>query len=108
MAGATSAGVDDRRQGHEEDAVREVLDRLGRELQGEARLARAARPGQRQQAGRRQQAACLGDLVLAADEAGRLDGQVVGRGVERAQRREVGGQAGDDELADPLRGARDP
>ena len=44
----------------------------------------------------------FGDLPLAPDEAGQLHRQVVGDGVQAAERGEVGGQAGDDQLEDPL------
>ena len=43
-------GVGERRERDEEHALRELLDELGRGLEREPGLARAARPGQRQQA----------------------------------------------------------
>ena len=45
----------------------------------------------------------LVQLQLPPDEGGQLRRQVVGTGVERADRREVGGQAVDHELGDALR-----
>ncbi len=103
MAGDDEGRVDDRLEGHEEDAVREVLDRLGGELESEPRLAGATRPGQGQQPGRCQQPSSLGDLVDAADEAGRQHRQVVRRRVERSQRRKLVRQPGRHELTDPFR-----
>ena len=60
-------------------------------------------PGQGQQAGRREQRGGLGQLRLAADEARELGRQVVRPAIERADRRELGPEAVDDELAEPLR-----
>ena len=51
-------------------------DDRGRDLERETGLARAPGPGDREQAGRRQQRRHLGDLRLAADEGGQLRGQV--------------------------------
>ena len=50
----------------------------------------------------------LGDLSLASDEARQRAPQVAARRVERAERREIVGQALDEELMDVLLGARDP
>ncbi len=95
--------IDDGFDRHEEDAVGIVLDRLGGDLQCQARLARAAGSREGQESRAAEQAPGLGDFSHATHEAGRQDGQVVGRSVERAQRWELVGQAGDDELADALR-----
>ena len=70
-----------------EDAVGELLDRFGRELEREARLAASARPRQRQQAVRAYEPSSLFELALPADERRRLDRQV--RPIERLQWREV-------------------
>ena len=95
--------IADRLQGHEVQAVGEAFRDVRGQLQREARLARAARPRQRQQAGAVEQPVGLRQHRLAPDEVGQHDRQVVGRGVKGAQRRELVGHAADHELADALR-----
>lgn len=63
-------------QVHEAHAVREGALDAGRDAYGEARLADAARAGQRDQAGPGQQLAALRLFTAPVDEAGRLDRQV--------------------------------
>src|SRR5207244_4510101 len=75
-----------------------LVERLRRNLEAQPRLADAAWAGQRQQALALQQLFGLQDRVGAADEAGQLGGQVVGRPVERAQGRELIRHAGHDQL----------
>ena len=96
--GRHQIGVDDRRERDEGDAAREAIRHLRRDLQRQARLAGAARAGQRQHARLLEQPHALGDLALAPDEAGHLHGQVVGDGVQAADGREVARQAVDDQL----------
>ena len=78
---------------------------LRRRVEREARLARAARPGERHEAD-----AVVGEQRLqrvelgsAADERRRLRGQVRRPVLERAERRELRLQPGRDELEQPLR-----
>src|SRR5439155_24341136 len=61
------------------DAVVEVVDRVGPDLQRQAGFARAPWAGQRQQAYFRSQETLpyLPELALAPDEGRRLEGQVV-------------------------------
>ena len=63
---------------------------LRRQLQRQARLAGAARSGERQEPVLREQVCDVLQLALATHERRQLDGQVVGARVERAQGREVG------------------
>jgi len=67
--------VADRRQRHEEDAVRVVAGHLGGQRDAEPGLAAAARPGQRDQAAGGQQPSGLRQLMFPADEAGQRSGQ---------------------------------
>ena len=60
-------GIAERLQRHPEDTVREQLDRLGRELEGETRLAAPTRPRQRQQPMRANEGSSLFELAAAAD-----------------------------------------
>ena len=80
-------GIAERLQRNPEDAVGELLDRVGRELERQARLAAPAGAGERHQAMRANERPGLLELALASDERGRLDRQV--RPIERPQRREV-------------------
>ena len=76
-------------QRHPPDAVRKVLEALGRRLQGQPRLARAPRSGEGEEAyvPASEQPEHLGELALTAEERRRLDRKV--RPVERLQGREV-------------------
>lgn len=56
----------------------------------------------RERPGLPQQAADLGDLGSPSHEAGELHRQVVGHGIKRAQRRELGAQIGMADLEDVL------
>lgn len=94
--------VADRLQGDEPHPVRMALRGRRRDLEREPGLAGPAGSGERQQPGALEQGGGLGDLPLAPDERGQLRRQIVRSGVERAQRREVGRQAIDDELAQAL------
>ena len=98
-------GIGDRGQRDEPDAVRERLDQLRADLQAEPRLAGAARSGQGHDAGALllQQRARRGDLRFAAEERGRLRGEVVQVAVETLERREVDDQARTAQLVDVLR-----
>jgi hypothetical protein len=91
------------RERDEEDAVRELLDDVGSELQREPRLPGAARARERQrpQAVRQQRRRLL-ELALTADQLVRLHGQVGRAVVERLQRRELRRQPVDLELVEPL------
>ena len=90
--------VADRLERHEEHAVREVVRDAGGELERQSRLARAARPGQREQPGRAEQGRGLGQLGVATDEGRQLRRQVVGMGVGCPRRGELGRQPVDDDL----------
>jgi len=67
------------------------------------RLAAAPGAGQRQQPRAFQQPLDLGHLLLAANEAGELDGEVVGIGIQRLERRELGRQVWVEQLIHLLR-----
>jgi len=67
--------VADRRQRHEEDAVRVIAGHLGGQRDAEPGLAAAARPGQRDQAAGGQQPSGPRQLMFPADEAGQRSGQ---------------------------------
>ena len=73
-------------QRHPEHAAAEVVDALGRRLEGKPRLAGAACPGQRHDPGAVDQPGDLDQLRGPTDERAGLRRQV--RGIERAQRRE--------------------
>ena len=75
---------------------------LGPRVNGQAGLAAPPRADQRDQRRLPQQLLDLGQLDLAAHEAGALDGQIVSPGIQRPQRRELGSQVGVAELEDPL------
>jgi hypothetical protein len=98
-------GVGDRLQRDEEDALREFLDELRRRLECEPRLPGAAGSGEGQQADVRplKQLRHRCQLALASDQWSRLDGQVGRPVLERAERRELLSQAGDQELRQSLR-----
>ena len=98
-------GLRDRRQWNKERAVREVSEHVGCSLQRQARLPRAPRPGQRDDAVivAPQAPAEVFELPLAADQRRRLCWQVRRSQVEGVQRREVLGEAGRDHLEDPVR-----
>ena len=74
-------------QRNPEDPVGEVLDRFGRELEREPRLAATAGPREREQAMLADELTGLRELPLPPDERIRLDREV--RPIERLQRREV-------------------
>ena len=88
----------------EPDPVARPVQELGRHLKPEAGLARPARAGERDQAGGGDQAAHLGELTVAADEARHLRREVVEqlRVVERPEGRESQGETVGLELENPL------
>ena len=88
---------------HEVDAVGELVKDRGRDSQAQARLAGAPGPGQSEQPGPGQQLRGLTNLVVAADEARQLCGQVVRRRLQGLQRWKIVGETVDDELEQPLR-----
>ena len=94
--------VGDGSQLDEEDAIGVLTQAFGGHLQRQSGLAGATRAGERDQAGRVDQLAHRGDLRVPAHEARQLQRQVVGMGVQGADRREVPLQAGDLELVDAL------
>ncbi len=79
--------IAERLQRDAEDAVGELVDRVGRQLEREARLAAPAGPSQREQPMRADERTCLGELALSAHERGGLDRQV--RAMERPERRKL-------------------
>ena len=95
-------GIARRRELAQPRTVGETREHLGRHLRGEARLAHAAHPDERDQAGLVE---CLRDaieLVVAADERRELERQVARVCIERSQRREVLPEIGSAELEHPL------
>ncbi len=96
---------------HGPDPAGELVQHLRRHLQRQAGLAGAAEPVERDQAVPPERVTHLGELPLPANEAGQLGRQVVGDGLQRAQRRGVAGQAscpppargGCRDVASPLR-----
>ena len=96
--------IADRREVQEPDAVGIRVEHVGGDLQRQPRLAETAHAEQRQQAVALEELSGLLELALASDERGELLRQVVGRGFERAQRREVRPQVGMQDLVDVLRG----
>ena len=85
--GQNELRVGDGRKRDEEHPAGEALDRFGRHLQREARLAGAAGPGEGEQASLPQELEQLGELALSADQLTRLGGQV--RLVQAAKTREL-------------------
>jgi hypothetical protein len=78
------------------------IEHLGGQPQGEARLARPARTGQREKPVRGQERPQVGQLPLASDEARELRGQIVGLCALRSQRRKIDRQVGCDQLEQAL------
>ena len=70
-----ACALGDRVELDEDGAVGLRVLPAARELKREARLPRAARAGEREQAGAAEQGPQLGQLVLAADERARLERQ---------------------------------
>jgi hypothetical protein len=89
----------------EPDAVRKLLQQVGGELQRQAGLAGAARPGQRQQThlAAAEQRPRPRQLPRTADERRRLHRQVRRPVLERPRRRELRAQTTRQQLVDPLR-----
>ncbi len=79
--------VGERAEGDPEDTVGHRADELGRDLKRESRLARAARPSDRDDASTLEQVYELGDFSLAPEERTCRDRQI--RRVERPERREL-------------------
>ena len=96
------AGIRDRIERHQPRAVLELAGRSSGELDRQPRLARAARPGQRDEALLAHERAKLDEVRHAPDEARDRVRQVADRPIDRAQRREVGAHAIDDELVKAL------
>ena len=88
----------DRRERHEVDAVGELIHHVGGDLQAEARLAGAARAGERQQPRSGQQLPGLTHLVVTADKARQLRRQVIRCRLEGPERRKFAWQPVDQEL----------
>ena len=80
MADGTSAGSVSGRERDEEDAIREVIEQLGGDLEGQSRLAGATRTdeGQQLRVVTPQQVDDFSHLLLPTEEGGRLAGEVVG------------------------------
>ncbi len=98
-------GIRQAREFDQPHAIRKRVEQVGGDLQREPRLAAAAGAGQREQPGLAQQRLHFRDFLFAADEARQLLRQVVGRRVQRAQRRERALQFAGHELPEVL-GAR--
>jgi len=97
------ARIGDGRQFDQPDAVGVVVERVRRHLQRQAGLAEAAASQQRQQAHVAEQRPHFRKLALAGDKWRQLSRQVVGRRLERAQRRELRAQTRMDDLMNALR-----
>ena len=82
-------GIGDRRELDQPNAVGVIVQHVGGRLQGQPRLAQAARAKQRHQPPFLQRAPDFGQLALTTDERGHLLRQVVRRRGERTQRREI-------------------
>jgi hypothetical protein len=95
--------VPDGAERHEEDPIGEGVCHAGGHLERQPGLAGPARSGEREEPRLADERRHLAELALAAQEAGDLRGQVVRRGIERPERREVRREAGNDELLDVLR-----
>src|SRR5439155_5011429 len=93
--------IRDRVEGNEEHAVPELVEHLCPELQGQPRLAGAARARQREESRPGQQPSRGFDLG-ATDEGGRLDRQVVRACLERTQGRERAREARNHRLEEAL------
>src|SRR5207249_3479149 len=102
--GGDQSGIADGSEIDEEDAVAELIQEIGGDLEGKAGLAGAARAGEGHQAGVVAEEELLhgGELLLSADQRRALGQEVVGPGIEAAQRREVGGKVRGAELVDAL------
>jgi hypothetical protein len=94
------------RQLGDPDPIGEVGSDMRRDLEGEARLAHAARPGEREERRLRQPLLGSLDLAITPDERGELARKVVRKGVERPNRWEVGLQPRGHDLVQAL-GGRD-
>ena len=81
--------IADRREVDEPHAIGIAIEQLRADLHRQPRLANATRANQREQAVTVEQFFDLGDVVLAADEAGGLNRKIVGQRIERAQRRKL-------------------
>ena len=88
------------RKFHQPHAVRIAFQQLRHDLNCQARLAAAARAGQRDKSRRTEKLLDLRYFLLAADEASHLLRQVVRRRVKRAQRGERLRQIGVQQLPD--------
>ncbi len=74
--------IGERGEFNQPDAMFKVIDQVGANLKGETSFTGPARPRKRDQGMLFDQAVEIFDLLLATDEAGDLDGQVVGASVE--------------------------
>ena len=103
-------GRSHRDERNEVDPVLVAIEPARGRLDGESRLAHAARSDEGQEAAGRvvEEAVDRGQLVGPADERRPRGRQVGAAGLERPQRRELGRQPVDLELEDPLRGAEVP
>jgi hypothetical protein len=104
-AGGDEAGIEDRRQGNEADAILEHVPRAGGDRDRQPRLAGAGGPAERDQPGvlLRQQVEDLDCLPLPPQQGGALRRQVEVPEAEGAQRRKLRHQAGGEELMQVLR-----
>ena len=102
--GQREGRLGDRRQLHEDDAVREVEGRPRRHFEREPGLPRPARAGDRHTPHllEPEQLAQLVHLAFAADDRGRRCGQRQPGARERARRRELRGEVVEDELVEAL------
>jgi hypothetical protein len=102
--GSNQTGFVERAQVDEPDAIGEVLQDVGGDLQGETGFPHAAGTGDGQQADSiaPEEVDHIGYLLFPAKKRCRLQGQIIGAGRERPDREEVGRQTGMEQLEDPL------
>ena len=100
--GRDESGVEHRAEVDEPGAVGEAGDRVGRDLQCQARLADAPDAGERDHRGVVERGANLGQVIVSTDERAALHGQVPRVCVEGPQRRELGREIRMRQLHDAL------
>jgi hypothetical protein len=101
-------GIIDRRERHEECAIREAIRDLRRAPQCQSRLAGPARARQRDKAPLREEAGHGLELDAASDKARRIGRQVCPPDIECSQRWKHGGKTADLELIQGLRPGQVP
>src|SRR4029453_13585928 len=83
------AGLGERCELDQPCAIRKTLEGIGGKLQAQARLATTASTGKREQPGSGEQSLQFPQFSITSDKSRCLLGQVVRRGLQRAQRRKI-------------------